>query len=412
MDFRYPPQLDDFRAEVRGVLDEELPEGFVGVGAISDRAEAEQFVRDFRATLVRRGLFAVTWPVEYGGRGLSRLHQVALVDELARAGLPYGVATDTYSVKMLANTLLVWGTDEQKQQFLPRIRSLDHVWCQGYSEPGSGSDLASLSTRARLQGSEWVIDGQKVWTSSADRANWIFVLARTDPQAPRHGGISFLLVPLDQPGIEVRPIRMLNGDAEFAEVFFTGARTASENVVGPVNAGWKVAQTLLGFERGDEAATLPLLFRAELDRLITLVRDKGMQDDPLVRQGIARCLSSVEIMRFLGYRVLTGLVAEKAPGPEASVFKLIWSEYHQQVTDLAMNVLGLAGVVPEGRGPLRVYRTDDPGAPNSTGSWSQVFLNARGGTIYAGTSQVQRNILADGVLGLPREPRPAVADRG
>ena len=412
MDFRYPPELDDFRAEVRRALTEELPEGFVGVGAIADRAEAERFVQDFRATLVRRGLFAVTWPAEYGGRGLSRLHQVVVVDELARAGLPYGVATDTYSVKMLANTLLVWGTDEQKQHFLPRIRSLEHVWCQGYSEPGSGSDLASLTTRAELDGAEWVIDGQKVWTSSADRANWIFVLARTDPEAPRHSGISFLLVPLDQPGIEVRPIRMINGEAEFSEVFFTGARTRAEHVVGPVNSGWKVAQTLLGFERGDEAATLPLLFRAELDRLIALVRERGLQDDPLVRQELARCLSSVEIMRFLGYRVLTGLISGTAPGPEASVFKLIWSEYHQQVTDLAMNVLGLPGLAPAGRGPLRVYRTDDPGAPNSTGSWSGVFLNARAGTIYAGTSQVQRNILGEGVLGLPREPRPVAASRG
>ncbi len=412
MDFDYPPELDDFRAEVRRALAEELPETFVGVGAIADRVEAETFVREFRASLVRRGLFAVTWPVQYGGRGLSRLHQVVLVDELARAGLPYGVATDTYSVKMLANTLLVWGTDEQKQHFLPRIRSMEHVWCQGYSEPGSGSDLASLSTRARLDGSEWVIDGQKVWTSSADRANWIFVLARTDPDAPRHSGISFLLVPLDQPGIEVRPIRMINGDAEFAEVFFTGARTRADLVVGPVNSGWKVAQTLLGFERGDEAATLPLLFRAELDRLTALVRDRGLQSDPLIRQELARCVSSVEIMRFLGYRVLTGLVAGKAPGPEASVFKLIWSEYHQQVTDLAMNVLGISGMVPDGRGPLRVYRTDDPGAPNSTGSWSQVFLNSRAGTIYAGTSQVQRNILGEGVLGLPREPRAAGANRG
>ena len=406
MDFNYPPELDEFRAEVRAVLAEELPEGFAGVGAIADVADAEQFVRDFRATLVRRGLFGVTWPVEYGGRGLSRLHQVVVVDELARAGLPYGVATDTYSVKMLANTLLVWGTEEQKQYFLPRIRSMEHVWCQGYSEPGSGSDLASLSTRAQLDGDEWVIDGQKVWTSSADRANWIFVLARTDPDAPRHSGISFLLVPLDQPGIEVRPIRMINGDSEFAEVFFTGARTRADYVVGPVNSGWKVAQTLLGFERGDEAATLPLLFRAELDRLIALVREKGLENDPLVRQELTACLSSVEILRFLGYRVLTSLVSGAAPGPEASVFKLIWSEHHQRVTELAMNVLGLESLVPVGRGPLRVYRTDDPGAPNSTGSWSQVFLNARAGTIYAGTSQVQRNILGETVLGLPREPRP------
>jgi alkylation response protein AidB-like acyl-CoA dehydrogenase len=321
------------------------------------------------------------------------------------------VATDTYSVKMLANTLLQWGTDDQKRHLLPRIRSMEDVWCQGYSEPGSGSDLASLTTRATLSGDSWIIDGQKVWTSAADRANWIFLLARTDPDVPRHQGISFLLAPLDQPGIEVRPIRMMNGEAEFAEVFFTGARTAAHNVVGPVNAGWKVAQTLLGFERGDEAATLPVLFRAELNRLIALIREAGLDTDPRIRQRVADAFSHVEVMRFLGYRVLSGLVAGRPPGPEASVFKLLWSEHHQHITELAMDVLGPRGLVPEGRGPLRVYRTDDPGAPNSTGSWSQVFLNSRAGTIYAGTSEVQRNILGETTLGLPREPRPAAARR-
>jgi len=405
MDVSFPAAAESFRAEVRAVLAEELPPGWRGIGAIAARGDAERFAAQWRQTLYRRGLLGITWPPGYGGRGLSRLHQVVLVEELARAGVPYGEHTDLFGVKMLGSTLLRWGTSEQKARLLPRILSGADRWCQGFSEPGAGSDLASLSTRAVLDGTDWVIDGQKTWTSVAHQASWIFLLARTGPRARGHAGLSFLLCPLDQPGIEIRPIRQLTGDSDFNEVFFTGARTAAANVVGAPGEGWQVAMTLLGHERGEEAATNPILFRAELDRLLALAAERGRDRDPLIRQRLAWCYARVEIMRYLGYRILTQLHSGTELGAAASITKLYWSEYHVAATELALDIGGLTGLVPEGRGPLRAVRTDDPGAPNSSGSWLGAFLNARAGTIYAGTSEVQRNILAESVLGLPKERR-------
>ena len=425
MDVSYPAEVESFRAEVRSVLAEELPPGWAGIGAIAPRGDAEQFAAQWRQVLYRRGLLGITWPPEYGGRGLSRLHQVVLTEELARAGVPYGEHTDLFGIKMLGSTLLRWGTEEQKARFLPRILSGEDRWCQGFSEPGAGSDLASLATRATLVkgdgpggtggGSppcaekvgeeEWVIDGQKTWTSVAHRANWIFLLARTEPGARGHRGISLLLCRLDQPGIEIRPIRQLTGDSDFNEVFFTGARTHSALVVGAPGEGWQVAMTLLGHERGEEAATNPILFGAELDRLLALAAERGRDHDPLIRQRLAWCYARVEIMRYLGYRILTQVHSGTELGAAASVAKLYWSEYHVAATELALDIQGLDGLVPQGRGPLRAVRTDDPGAPNSSGSWLGAFLNARAGTIYAGTSEVQRNILAETVLGLPKERR-------
>ena len=404
MDISYPPETDAFRTEVRGFLAEALPPDWQGIGALGEEA-AWAFARDWRQRLAERGYLSLTWPEQYGGRALSKLHQVVLMEELALAGVPFGLPQDTFGVKMLANTLLRWGTEEQKRHFLPRILSGEDTWCQGYSEPDAGSDLASLKTRAVREGEEWVIDGQKVWTSGAHHSDWIFVLARTNRDAPRHRGISFLLVPLDQPGVEVRPFRMMSGQLHFNEVFFNGARTRSDLVVGGVDNGWTVAQSLLGVERGEEAATNPILFRAEVERLVELARLYGKDKDPVIRQRIAWCWSKVEIMRYLGYRILTGWLKGAEPGPESSIAKLYWSEYHTKVTDLAMDIMGLHGQVPAGRPPLRTYRTDDPGAANSSASWSTTYLIARSGTIYAGTSQVQRNILAEKVLGLPREPR-------
>lgn len=408
MDLKYPDDVESFRSEVRAILAAELPAGFAGVGAISDPDEAAAWVRDWRATLHRRGLLGIAWPPEYGGRGLTKLHQVVLVEELARAGVPYGAPNDTFALKMLANTLLQWGTEGQKRRFLPPAQSGAEQWCQGFSEPGSGSDLASLRTRAVLEGDEWVIDGQKIWTSHAFDADWMFMLCRTNPDASPHRGISFLLVPMHQPGIEVRRIRQLSGESEFCEVFLTGARTHVDNIVGPVDGGWQVATTLLGFERGDEAATNPILFRAELDRLIALAQQRNVSAQPIVRRQLADCLARVEVMRFLGYRILTGVLKGGTPGPEASVAKLYWSQYHQRVTDLALAVLGVDALVPHGRLPMRTFRADDPGVPpDSTASWQGSWANAIAGTIYAGTSEIQRNILAEQTLGLPREPRGA-----
>jgi alkylation response protein AidB-like acyl-CoA dehydrogenase len=405
VDINYPAEVEAFRGEVQAVFAEELPPGWSGIGAIADVAQAAAFEAEWRKTLHRRGLLGITWPVEFGGRGLSKLHQVVLVEELAKTGLTFGVHTDLFGIKMLGSTLLRWGTDEQRAYFLPRILSGIDRWCQGYSEPGAGSDLAALSTHAELVDGRWVINGQKVWTSEAHKANWIFLLARTEPGSQRHKGISFLLCPLDQPGVDIRPIRQLGGEPEFNEVFFTDATTSAANVVGPVNEGWTVAMTLLGHERGEEAATNPILFRAELDRLFELARQHGRAGDPVVRQRLAWCYGRVEIMRYLGYRILTQSLKGGELGATASVAKLYWSEYHVKATELALDLEGLPGLVPIGRGPLRAVRTDDPGAPNSSGSWLGAFLNARAGTIYAGSSEVQRDIVAERVLGLPKDKR-------
>jgi alkylation response protein AidB-like acyl-CoA dehydrogenase len=404
VDLRPAPDAEAFRARVRAFLIEHLPADWPGIGALP-ADEAEEFVAGWRRTLHQHGLLGLAWPTEYGGGGMSKLEQVVLVEECAKAMVPLGPASDTVTVKMVGNTLLKWGTEEQKQRFLPRILSGEDTWCQGFSEPNAGSDLAGLGTRAVLDGDEWVIDGQKIWTSFATRANWIFVLARTDPTVPKHRGISFLLCPMATPGVEVRPIRMLTGGSEFNEVFFDGARVPESNVVGPVNGGWAVAMSLLGHERGEEAALNPIMFRHEYDRLVALAREYGRIDEPLIRDQLAWCYERVEIMRLLGLRILTQYLRDGDLGPAASISKLYWSEYHKVAADLAMKIMGPAGLVPAGHLPPRAYRTDDPGAPNSTASWEHVWmLNAASGTVYAGTSQVQRNILGESILGLPKEP--------
>ncbi len=404
MDPHYPPDAEAYREKVRAFLGEHLPSGWAGIGAL-DHDAARQFAAEWRVTLYENRLLASSWPKVYGGGGLTPLEQVVLAEEFYRAGVPTGSTNDTFSIQMVGNTLLHWGTEEQKSHFLPRILSGEDVWCQGYSEPGAGSDLANLGTKAVLDGDEWVIDGQKTWTSAAHLANWIFVLARTDPEASKHKGITFLLVPMDQPGVEVRPIKMMTGLSEFNETFFTGARTPRANVVGAVNGGWGVAMTLLGYERGEAAATFPIMFRAELDRLFDLARQTGAAKDPNIRQRLAWCYSKVEIMRYLGMRTLTKFLAGSEPGPAESSFKLFWSEYHKIATELSVDILGAAALTPSGRMSTG-FQADDVGAPNDSASWVTAFLMSRAGSIYAGSSQIQRNILGEMVLGLPKEPAP------
>lgn len=402
MDLRFPAEAEAFRDEVRAFLDSTLPSDWAGVGAL-ERDEAHAFSITWRKQLYEHGLLGLTWPKQYGGASRSKIDQIVLAQELARARVPLGRLTDTTSVKMLGNTLLRWGTDDQKDRLLPRILSGDDIWVQGYSEPESGSDLASLNLRAVLDGEQWVLNGQKIWTSRGNEGTGIFVLARTDPEAAKHRGITFLLCPLDVDGVDVRPIRTLTGSEEFCEVFFTDVRIPATDVVGAVHGGWAVATSLLGLERGEEAATNPIFFRAELDRLVALAHQRGVADDPIVRDRLARCHAKVEIMRFLGYRILTAYLREGQLGAAASISKLYWSEYHLEVADLAMALLEATALVYDGRRPYRSFRTDEPGAPNSPGSWIDVFLlNARSGTVYAGTSEIQRNILGESILGLPR----------
>jgi alkylation response protein AidB-like acyl-CoA dehydrogenase len=394
-------RLADFRTSVRAFITDLVPTGWRGIGDLSGESR-EEFRIAARAALVQRRWIAPHWPVEYGGGGLGPAELVVLIEELSAVGIPFGSDNDAFGVTMLGNTMLRWCSAELLQRFLPGIVSGEYVFAQGFSEPSAGSDLASLSLRAELDGDRWVLNGQKLWSSDAHRANWMFVLARTDREATRHRGITMLLVPVDQPGIDIRPIRNIGGDTDFNEVFFDRALTARDLVVGEVNGGWRAAMTLLGFERGEAALHTPIRLRNELDRLIALTFERNLHNDPDIRRRIAWCHVQVEQLRCHGKRMVTQLLDGNEPGPRAAPFKLLWSEYHKVVTELAMDILGLDALTPTGRPSPNWYQTDDPGAPNSSASWSSVYLNARAGTIYAGTSQVQRGIVGELLLGLPK----------
>ncbi len=401
---KYTAEAEAYREKVQAFLAEKLPTNWGGIGQL-DGQELVDFVTEWRVTLYNAGYLAPGWPTQYGGGGLSALEQVIIAEEFAKAGVPTGGPNDVFGIQMLGNTLLNWGTDEQKAHYLPRILSGEDTWCQGYSEPNAGSDLSNLGLKAELDGDQWILNGQKIWTSAGHLADHIFTLARTDPDAPRHKGISFILVDMRQPGIEVRPIKMISGESEFNEVFYTDATAPKTEVVGGLNNGWAVAMTLLGYERGEAAATGPIRFQAEVDRLLLLAKERGVSDDPRIRQRLADSYTKVQIMRYNGMRVLTQFLSGHHPGPDAAIGKLYWSEYHKVVTELAVDILGADAMVPSGRGPSSSFSTDDAGAPNSSWSWVGTFLNARAGTIYAGSSQVQRNIMGEMVLGLPKEPR-------
>ena len=405
MEPSYSAKAEEFRTQVRSVLESNLPDGWRGIGSLP-ADEAGEFAAHWRKVLSENDLLAPSWPAEYGGPGLSAVEQVVLAEELARAGVPSGIPNDVFSIAMVGNTILHWGTEEQKRYFLPRILSGEDVWCQGYSEPDAGSDLANLGCRAVLDGDQWVIDGQKIWTSGGHLANWIFVLARTDPDAPRHRGISFLLVPIEQPGVEVRPIKMMTGESEFNETFFTGARCPRENVVGEVNGGWSVAMTLLGFERGEAAATLPIMFGDEFARLLDLARRTGGNSDAVLRDRLADSFIRLEIMRYLGMISVTKYLRGDEPGADAALSKLWWSEYHRRVTELSLDVLGADSMVYQGRPytSFSIFQTDDPGSAGDPASWIGTAMVARSGTIYAGTSEIQRNIIGEKLLGLPKGP--------
>jgi alkylation response protein AidB-like acyl-CoA dehydrogenase len=395
-----------FRVSVREFIADLVPPDWRGIGGLDHQAR-DEFRQMTRAALAERGWVAPNWPSEYGGAGLGPAQVVVLAEEMSAAGVPLGSDNDAFGIGMLGNTMLRWSKPELLKRFLPRIVSGEYVFAQGFSEPGAGSDLAALALRAERDGNRWVLNGQKLWSSSAHLANWMFVLARTNRDVAAHRGISMLLVPLDQAGVEVRPIRNIGGETDFNEVFFDNAITDGDLVVGEVDGGWAVAMTLLGFERGEAALHAPIRFRGELDRLINLIRERGLDTDPDIRRRLAWCHLQVEALRCHGVRTMAQLVKGVEPGPMAAPFKLMWSEYHKVVTTLAMDVLGLDGLTPAGRTSPNWFHTDDAGAPNTSGSWASVYLNSRAGTIYAGSSQVQRNIIGELLLGLPKEPKPA-----
>ena len=387
MDLTYSVADEAFRAEVRGWLEAHLTgewaalKGFGGAGR--DHEAHEERVA-WNRLLAEHGWTCLGWPTEHGGRGLSLVQQVIFHEEYARADAPGRV--NHLGEELLGPTLIAFGTPEQQRRFLPRIAAVEELWAQGYSEPDAGSDLANVQTRARLVGDEWVIDGQKVWTSNAHLSQWAFVLCRTEPGSQRHHGLSFLLVPLEQDGVEIRPIEQLTGGSEFNEVFFTGARTAADLVVGEPGGGWRVAMALLGFERGVSVLGQVVGFARELSGVVDLARGTGAIDDPVLRDRLAALRVELEVMRF---QALRGLASDDAGS--ASVFKLVWAGWHRRLGEVAMDVAGAGGLTAS--------------APYELDRWQRLFLFSRADTIYGGSDEVQRNILAERVLGLPREPK-------
>ncbi len=411
MDLTFPREAEDFRAEIRAWLEHNLPEGWFEPGfELSDDAR-KRFNVEWPAKLFEGGWICATWPEEYGGKGLTTMEGVVLAEEFARAKAP--MRGDFFGDTLVGPTLLQWGSEAQKQEFLPGILQGRIRWCQGFSEPDSGSDLASLKTSAVLDGDEWVINGQKVWTTGGHHADYCFLLTRTDPQAPKHKGISYLLVPMRQPGVEVRGITQPDGTAEFCEVFFTDATCPKDNVVGGVNNGWKVANSTLAFERGQSATTGYRRFEDEYRLLVDAARQNGRLADPRVRQRLMHYFTRIQILRFNGLRSLTSaLTGSKDPGVIAlgASNKMFWSEMHQRAMELALDVFGADSMLIDTGpasgswpGALRDRRRD--GYPVSP--MMSAYFFSRSETIWGGTSQIQRNIVGERVLGLPKEPKAA-----
>ncbi len=392
MDLRDRPEDETFRKEVRAWLSDHVVGEFAalgGRGGSGDETYGFETRLEWERVLSADGWTGVGWPVEHGGRGASIAHQVIFNEEYVRAKAPGRV--NVLGEGLLGPTLIQYGTPEQRARFLPPILAGTELWCQGYSEPDAGSDLANVQTKAHLDADGWSVTGQKVWTSLAHQADWCFVVCRTEPGSLRHHGLSYLLVPMDQPGVEVRPITQLTRTSEFNEVFFDGARTRSDCVVGEVGQGWKVALATLAFERGVGLLGHQLTFRREFDRLLQAARATGRADDPVLRQRLARSYAELEILRYNTLRSLSGYDGPVAP-PEASIIKLYWATWHRQLGELALDVRGPAGLVADG-------------FPYELDEFQRTFLFSRSETIYGGSNEIQKNIIGERVLGLPPEPK-------
>jgi len=394
---RFADADESFRREVAAFLSDALAGEFAALRGRGGPGDEHAFVEERRAferKLGAAGWSCLGWPREWGGRGASLVQQVIFHEEYARAGGPGRLGH--IGAGLLGPTLLAFGSEEQKRRFLPPIARGEEIWCQGYSEPNAGSDLANVQTRARLEGpagepARWVIDGQKVWTSWAQWADWCFVLCRSEPGSERHKGLSYLLVPMRQPGIEIRPIVQMTGDSEFSEVFFDGARTDAGNVVGAPGEGWNVAMGTLAFERGASTLGQQLQFQNELDQVIAAARRNGAAADPILRQRLAHAWMGLQIQRYNALRTLSG-VDRAELSREAMITKLFWATWHRELGKLAMDVLGPDAEIAEG-------------APYQLSRLQRLFLFSRADTIYAGSNEIQRNLIAERALGMPREPR-------
>ncbi len=395
MDLRDTPEQAAFRAEVRGWLAANLPDGWRdGVREPDEMGERVAFLQRWQRKLYDGGWAGLDWPAEFGGRGIGIFEEIIFHEEYVRAEAP-NLINLSVGTSLTGPTLIACGADWQKERFLAPILRGEEVWCQGFSEPGAGSDLAGLRTRGEVRDDCVIVNGQKTWTSFAKYSDWCILLVRTDPEAPKHKGLSFLLLEMNTPGIQIRPLVEMTGEAWFNEVFFEDVRVPLDHVVGEVNQGWQIAMTTLAQERGSSAQHARL--RVDLNRLNELARNtrrdgRRLADDPVIRQKLADFAAHEMILKMTSYRNASQIAHQGVPGPEGSTLKLLWSELDQRVKATAIEILGPDGMIP--RGDARAI--DD-------GYWAYELLWSRGATIYAGTSEVQRNIIAQRVLGLPRQ---------
>jgi alkylation response protein AidB-like acyl-CoA dehydrogenase len=399
MDLNYSPEDEAFRTRVRGWFATNKPKP---PETLADR-------KAWQRTLYEAGFVGMGWPKEYGGQAARPMEQAIVAEEMALANAPGPI--NSLALGLLGPTLIVHGSEEHKQRYIRRMLTADEIWCQLYSEPDAGSDLASLKTRAVKEGDSYIVNGQKVWTSLGPHADFGMLLARTDPSVPKHKGISYFILDMHSPGVEVRPLKQITGNSEFAEVFFENVRLPAENIIGSEGQGWELAQTTLGFERGGSVLARVTRHQATMRRLVDVCRSLSrngvpLLDDPLVRQKLGRMAVEVEVLRYTGYRILSKLEKGQRPGSESSVDKLYYSELDKRHQELVLEILGPYGQLEAGIPPELDLNQAPTRGHDST--WAFNFLWSRAGTIYAGSNEIQKNIVGARVLKLPREPR---ADR-
>jgi alkylation response protein AidB-like acyl-CoA dehydrogenase len=389
MDLRFSPEDEQYRQKLRVWLEANVPKE----RPPKDQDAEFAYRRAWQRQLYAGGLVGINWPQEYGGQGATLIQQAIYAQEMARARAPQ--PANGLGISIVGPTLIHHGTEEQKKRYIPKILNADEIWCQGFSEPNSGSDLASLQTKAVLDGDDFVVNGQKIWTSMGQYADWCILLVRTDSNAPKHRGISFLLVDMHSPGITVRPLKQITGNSEFNETFFDNVRVPKQNLVGALNDGWRVAMTTLTYERGISSLATQVRIKQQLDAMVDYActtRRNGhtLSQDPVLRQSLAAAHIRVEIMLLNLYRGITSRLRGQAPGPEASLDKLYWSEMDKWMQELGMDL----------QGPYSQLMHDSKHA--IPGDWQYNFLRSRAGTIYSGTSEIQKNIIGERVLGLPK----------
>ncbi len=397
MDFTLTPEQQSFRDEVRDWLKRNLPRSWVERlhgGSDIPRPDAYEFLRQWQGKLNDAGFVGLTWPKESGGRGLTFMEEMILQQEMAQAKAP--PVLNILAVGMAGPTIIAYGTEEQKKRYPPKMLSCEEIWCQGYSEPNAGSDLASLQTRAVKEGEYYVVNGQKVWTSLAHMADWMMLLARTDPDAPKHKGITYFLLDMKSPGVTVKPLKQITGDAEFNEVYFDNVRIHESHILGGLNNGWGVGLTTLMYERLALGFGIQVRLRIALDALVELARHTvkngvPVTQDPVMRQKLAQMWIDTEVFKYTGARAITKLLKGELPGPEASTGKMMWVEGHQRLQELAMEI----------EGPFSQLTQGSPWAV-AGGLWQHTFLRSRANSIEGGTTEIQRNIIGERVLGLPK----------